>query len=161
MDIGKEAFCDYIEQYQRRMFRVARGILYHDEDAEDAVGESILKAYEKRNQLKNPDKFRPWIMKIVVHESYRIARKRGRTDYLEDSPGTEIPTEDSHYELWDLVNTLDEEFRVVTILFYYELKGDRYDPGHSRWNCEITSDQGQGEVKTPYLRKERFSCRII
>ena len=59
-------------------------------------------------------------MKIVVHESYRIARKRGRTDYLEDSPGTEIPTEDSHYELWDLVNTLDEEFRVVTILFYYE-----------------------------------------
>ena len=42
MDIGKEAFCDYIEQYQRRMFRVARGILYHDEDAEDAVGESIL-----------------------------------------------------------------------------------------------------------------------
>ncbi|MBU9737123.1 RNA polymerase sigma factor [Diplocloster agilis] len=120
MDIGKEAFCDYIEQYQRRMFRVARGILYHDEDAEDAVGESILKAYEKRNQLKNPDKFRPWIMKIVVHESYRIARKRGRTDYLEDSPGTEIPTEDSHYELWDLVNTLDEEFRVVTILFYYE-----------------------------------------
>lgn len=120
MDIGKEAFCDYIEQYHRRMFRVARGILYHDEDAEDAVGESILKAYEKRNQLKNPDKFRPWIMKIVVHESYRIARKRGRTDYLEDSPGTEIPTEDSHYELWDLVNTLDEEFRVVTILFYYE-----------------------------------------
>ena len=120
MDIGKEAFCDYIEQYQRRMFRVARGILYHDEDAEDAVGESILKAYEKRNQLKNPDKFRPWIMKIVVHESYRIARKRGRTDYLEDAPGTDIPAEDSHYELWDLVNTLDEEFRVVTILFYYE-----------------------------------------
>lgn len=87
-----------------------------------AIRDAQVQAYFPFFERHNCDEICGTIesMTLVVHESYRIARKRGRTDYLEDAPGTDIPTEDSHYELWDLVNTLDEEFRVVTILFYYE-----------------------------------------
>lgn len=29
------------------------------------------------------------------------------------------PVQDSHNELWDVVQTLKEEFRIVVVLFYY------------------------------------------
>ena len=59
-------------------------------------------------------------MKIVVHGVLQDCQETGKDRLSGGFARYRNPPEDSHYELWDLVNTLDEEFRVVTILFYYE-----------------------------------------
>ena len=42
----KETFCRYIRQYETDMFRFAKSIVGTQADGEDAMQESILKAYE-------------------------------------------------------------------------------------------------------------------
>ena len=43
----KETFCRYIRQYETDMFRFAKVSWEPKADGEDAMQESILKAYEK------------------------------------------------------------------------------------------------------------------
>ena len=109
-----------IKNYKMNMFRVAKSILRNDSDAEDAVGESVLTAYTSLFSLKNRDSFRPWVMKILVRECYKIIRKRSTVDYLDTLPDIPVNDVDNTQVLWGYVNSLPHEYRSVIVLFYYE-----------------------------------------
>ena len=47
----KETFCRYIRQYETDMFRFAKSIVGTQADGEDAMQESILKAYENMEKF--------------------------------------------------------------------------------------------------------------
>jgi len=117
----QKKFCSLIREYRLGLFRVAKGILRNDTDAEDAVSETTCKAFANLDKLRNFESFKPWVMKILVNEAYTMANKRKRTEPLDD-----IAVEDNNseaiesHELWDAVQHLSLEFRTVTILFYYE-----------------------------------------
>lgn len=119
----KEKFCTYINDYKLNMFRLAKSIVHNDADAEDVTSEAILKAYRNLNDLRSFTSFKPWIMKIVINEAYALTNRRKKVMYLED---LEVPEESTESmmsdsgELWSAVNNLDEEFRTITVLFYYE-----------------------------------------
>ena len=65
--LDKEIFCDQVIRNQETMFRTAKAILHQDEDAEDAVQEAICAAYAGRGSLRDPARFRPWILTILVN----------------------------------------------------------------------------------------------
>ncbi len=119
----KERFCTYIDNHKLNMFRLAKSIVHNDADAEDVTSEAILKAYRNLSDLRSFASFKPWIMKIVINEAYSLANKRKKVIYLEE---LEVPEESSESminesgELWTAVKKLDEEFRTITVLFYYE-----------------------------------------
>lgn len=119
-DRDKEQFCAHIKEYKLNMFRLAKSILQNDSDAEDATSEAILKAYENLGNLRSFTSFKPWILKIVSNEAYLLAKRRKKVIYKED---IEIPEEQIAHltgELWSVVNILSEEFRAITVLYYYE-----------------------------------------
>ena len=116
----REEFCTYIKAYRLNMFRLAKSILHNDSDAEDATSEAILKAYKNLDNLKSYASFKPWIMKIVVNEAYNLARQRQKVLYLQEMEFSQESTSDDSAELWSVVNTLEEEFRIITVLYYYE-----------------------------------------
>lgn len=121
----KEQFCTYVAQYRLNMFRLANSILHNDSDAEDASSEAVLKAYHNLNTLKSFASFKPWIFKIVINEAYTIANRRKRMVYIADMEGEDLKSSPTNNvrdmsELWSVVNNLDEEFRTITLLFYYE-----------------------------------------
>lgn len=120
MRIQKEKFAELIREYKVPMYRISYGILQNQADAEDAVGESIIKAYEHLDSLRDPGKFKPWIMKITANEAKKMFRKRKRTELTEDMNTCGVTHEDRHDELWEIVLTLDEKYRSVIILYYYE-----------------------------------------
>ena len=74
--LDKEIFCDQVIRNQETMFHTAKAILHQDEDAEDAVQEAICAAYAGRGSLRDPARFRPWILKILVNKCYEFCRKR-------------------------------------------------------------------------------------
>lgn len=116
-----EKFCSLIKEYRPGLFRVAKGILKNDIDAEDAVSETTCKAFANLHKLRNFESFKPWVMKILVNEAYGIAKKRNRTEPLVDI-SVESGNSDmlESLELWNAVKLLSVEFRTVTVLFYYE-----------------------------------------
>lgn len=102
------------------MYRLAFSILRNEADAEDAVSETVLKAYEKLDNLRNTNKFKSWIMKILVNQAKTMLRGKNRIDLMADMEQLEMSFDNQTGELWSVVSELDEEFRNVVILFYYE-----------------------------------------
>lgn len=119
---NNEAFARLIHKYKYSMFRVAKSIVNVQEDAEDIVGEAIIKAYTKIYTLKRNEIFKSWLLKIVINESYQFIRKNSKVTFLEEGDLNNHTYEDTYkdQELLNAINKLEENQRIVTILFYYE-----------------------------------------
>lgn len=112
-------FCERVSQYRYQFYITAYAILGNEADAEDAVCNAILNGYEHLAQLKNPKKFKAWMLTITRNEALKLCRKRMELLGDENVERLLPPTYDSHNELWDIVQTLKEEYRIVIVLFYY------------------------------------------
>jgi RNA polymerase sigma-70 factor (ECF subfamily) len=118
----KVSFERLIQQNDISLYRVAKGILRHEHDIEDAYQETIIKAYKGIAYLKREQFFKTWLLRIMINECNMILRRRRKTAYIDETVPEDIAFEDNHerLELWQAVNTLKEELRIVVILFYYE-----------------------------------------
>lgn len=120
----KEDFCEKIRLCQNSMYALAYSVLKNEQDAADAISESILKAYMNINQLKNDRSFKPWILKIVHNTAIEMIRKNHPTVDLEEQ--YDLADETSSHDistklvLRQTVNNLNQPYRTVVILFYYE-----------------------------------------
>src|SRR5258707_12355514 len=56
-------------------YRVARGVLRNDADAEDVAQEALLRGYRRFDRLRDPQRFRGWLVRIV----FRLALDRARS----------------------------------------------------------------------------------
>ena len=117
--LKKDDFTRLVLQNQTAMFRAARAIVTTDEDAEDAVQNAICTAFAKRDTLREPEKFKPWILRIVVNNCYDLCRKYRPTVDLSDLQDND-PDPAVHLSLWEAVLTLKPEMRSVVTLFYYD-----------------------------------------
>lgn len=80
------AFTELVSHYERRVFRMAKQITQNDEDAEDVLQETFLKAYSHLDDFQGNSKFYTWIVRIAVNEALMKLRKRrsDRTVPLDD-----------------------------------------------------------------------------
>lgn len=74
-------FGERLAENQRRVFQIAYSVLGNSADAEDVAQEAFLRAYQKFDSLREAEKFRAWVNRIV----FRLAlnRKRGYRRRLE------------------------------------------------------------------------------
>lgn len=54
----------------------------------------------------------------MINEAYTICRKNKNVQSM-DEMTSEPSYTDYHDEMWEIVNSLEDEFRTVIILFYY------------------------------------------
>lgn len=118
----KEAFCKLIINNKMSMYRVAKSILSNEDDVEDATSEAVLKAYKNIRTLKEEKLFKTWLIRIVINESNNIYKKRQREFAVSSDEFKEIQVEDIHKDLtlYNAINSLDDDLRTTTILFYFE-----------------------------------------
>ena len=57
------------------VYRVARGVLRNDVEAEDVAQDALLRAYRRFDALRDPQRFRGWLVRIV----FRLALDRARS----------------------------------------------------------------------------------
>lgn len=118
--VDKVAFERLVRKHSVSLYRIARGILKCESDIEDATQETIIKAYKKLVSLKSDLYFKTWLIKILVNECNYILRVNKKTVDLVE---TETASPDNQYEsleLFSVVQSLDPNLRIVTLLFYYE-----------------------------------------
>ena len=73
------AFSELVSAYERKIYRLAKNITRHDEDAEDVLQDAFLKAYEHLDRFEGNSKFYTWLVRIAVNEALMKLRKR-KTD---------------------------------------------------------------------------------
>lgn len=118
--ITSEELARVIMENMSGMYRLAISIVGNAADAQDAVGDTVVKAYEKIHTLRKKESVQSWLMQILVNNSRNIVKKRkwklleNEMEDLEDSGAFKSD------EMWPLVMELPEEFRIVVALYYYQ-----------------------------------------
>ncbi|MBB3392740.1 RNA polymerase sigma-70 factor (ECF subfamily) [Rhizobium sp. BK275] len=121
-----------MRRYNRRLFRIARGILRDDAMAEDALQDAYLKAFRHLADFQGTSAFSTWLTRIVMNEALGRLRKARRTpempvdtmqgrilDFPTGSPIDNPETSMAQRQILKLVeeatDSLPEEFRLVFI----------------------------------------------
>lgn len=113
-------FEQFVATERGMLVRLAMNILHHPEDADDAVAEALCKAWERREQLRSPDKMRSWVAKITVNTALSMIQKRKRVELVEsmdDYPTTAEPGY-PHSGIWHEIESLAEQDRTLVYLYY-------------------------------------------
>ena len=121
--LDRERFVAQVKELQETLYRTARSILRNEQDAQDAVQEAVTQAFARLHTLRDPAKFKPWLLRILVNTCYDACRRRRSTVYLEAVEETlAAPQSDceERMSLWSAVMRLPEEQKAVVTLFYYE-----------------------------------------
>ncbi len=116
---NSNAFVELIEQNKMAMYKVAKSYLYNEEDAADAMQDTVLAVYEHIGQLKEPKYFKTWMIRILINKCKNILRKQSNYCPLEKGP--EQVYEDhsqSDIEFFDMLRVLPEEDRMIFVLYY-------------------------------------------
>jgi RNA polymerase sigma-70 factor (ECF subfamily) len=97
------AYNDLVGRYERKIFRLAKHITQNDEDAEDVLQETFLKAYEHLPDFQGQSKFYTWLVRIAVNESLMKLRKRksDRTVPLDEPVDTGEDTVVREIAVWE------------------------------------------------------------
>jgi RNA polymerase sigma-70 factor, ECF subfamily len=67
-----------MRRYNQRVYRVARGILRDDAEAEDVMQDTYVRAYQNLRQYAGRAKFSTWLVRIAVHECLARVQRRSR-----------------------------------------------------------------------------------
>lgn len=151
---NKDAFVRLITATEKSLYRVAKAILKSDNECADAIQEAILKAFKSIGGVREPQYFKTWLTKIVINECNRILRNNRKVIPIEEYMD-QAYTLDAYekIEIQEAVDSLDDEFRVVVILFYFEDMTIRDIAG--------TLEIPEGTVKSRLSRaRERLSKQL-
>lgn len=114
----KERFVEQIEQLQGRLYRVALCMLKNDADVQDALQETVLKAWEKRHTLRNESYFGTWITRIAINTCKQMYRRNQRIVLMHELP--ETPATSDGITLKLLIECLPDKLRIPFVLYYSE-----------------------------------------
>ena len=117
---NKEELSKLILENQKEMYVLACSILKNQADAQDAVSECIVRAFENRTSLKKRTSARSWLMKILINVSRSAITKRQKVVLFADPEQYEQEPETAEDHLWSVILELPENVRVVMVLYYYE-----------------------------------------
>ncbi len=69
-----------VRRFYRPCYAVALSVLRHPEDAEDAAQTAMATAFASLERLKDPQRFRPWLMKIVRNRALTLVSARNAAE---------------------------------------------------------------------------------
>ncbi|MGO4839156.1 sigma-70 family RNA polymerase sigma factor, partial [Rhizobiaceae sp. 2RAB30] len=71
-----------VQRYNRRLFRVARGIVRDDAEAEDVVQETYVRAFTNLGSFRGEAQLSTWLTRIALNEALGRMRRRRPTAEL-------------------------------------------------------------------------------
>ncbi len=132
----RDAFRLIMQRCNQRMFRVVRGVIRNEAEAEDVVQEAYVHGYEKLGSFRGEASLATWLTRIALNEAYgRLRRRRDSVDIddidmrapaaqliafpghvLGDDPAEEAARAQLRRLLEQAVDELPEAFRLVYVL---------------------------------------------
>lgn len=80
----KQAFADIYDRYSDRIFSFLCTVVRNREDAADLLQDTFLTAAARLDQLRDPEKLRPWLYAIARHLAMKSLKRSGRLDPLDE-----------------------------------------------------------------------------
>jgi RNA polymerase sigma-70 factor (ECF subfamily) len=99
------AFELLMRRYNRRLYRVARSMLRNDAEAEDALQDAYLAAYQSLANFRGEASLATWLSRVVVNQCLGRMRRQARRDNIlpmvslggpDEQEHAAMPSEESH-----------------------------------------------------------------
>ena len=119
--LTKEKFIQLSQQYMDDIFRFAFSCVKSKADADDVTQIVLLRLYETDKTFESDCHLKNWLIRVTLNECRKYWRSpwRRTEDFTEYA--SSIPFESSgHSDVFDTVMSLDQKYRVVIFLYYYE-----------------------------------------
>lgn len=78
--IDANAFTELYKTVYKDLYRFALCMMKHPQDAEDAVSEAVVSAYENVHKLRKEEAFRSWIFTILANVCKKKLKAKERTE---------------------------------------------------------------------------------
>ena len=114
-----DAFTELMQFYLKDMYHDAIAILMNDEDAADAIQETLLICWEKLGTLKENKYFKTWMIRILINNCYSIRNKKKTFADLENVAEL-FQNDEYNLEIKEMLSMLDEKYRVPVMMFYIQ-----------------------------------------
>ncbi len=126
---NREAQFQLYQQYCEAMFNIAHRFLGNVQDAEDAMQEAFIKAFQKIEQYKGEVSFGAWLKKIVINKCLDTLESKKKRLQVEKNSFAELPSEEFNWEVEETISiemikkailVLPDQYRRVVMLFLIE-----------------------------------------
>lgn len=105
-----DAFRTLMQRYNQRLYRVARGILRNDGEAEDAVQEAYVRAFSHLADFRGESSLATWLTRIVMNEALGRLRSQRR---MVDRGGPALNVSEAEIIPFPLTAKTDDPEQVV------------------------------------------------
>lgn len=119
----RKMFETFVTQNLDNLYRFAYTYMRNQQDAEDVVSESVVKALQMLPQLNNPKQMKTWFYRILINTSFTNLKRKKRTVSMEeaDLAKEELVFDDySRITLEEMIQKLDLKYREVIVLRFLE-----------------------------------------
>ena len=113
-----EGFGAAVKQIERLLFAASYSILRNSDACADAVQSALMKAWTKRDTLKDHAQFKAWMVQIVQNESKNLLRRKPNLPLDESLASAE--SDQDHVDVKEAVARLPENARLIVMLYYFE-----------------------------------------
>lgn len=131
------AIMEFYNKFYKEVYYVCYKITENEKDAEDVAQETLIKAIDKIDTLKNPEGLSAWLRTIANNLSINYLKKNRKFDIVDNSEdmGEEVFEENRVAKktpedivadkevtdiLTNMINKLPREQRITIFMFYYE-----------------------------------------
>lgn len=169
------ALSEIYEKSYNTIYYVVKSIIADEDATQDVVQDSFMKAFRSISKLDNPSSFLPWMKRVATNTAKDWLKKKKpilfSSMYTDDGDGDEQEPEFEDVDLtqqpeealdaktkkqllWEIINDLSEEQRLVVSMFYFQEMSV----------ADIAENLGvsQGTVKSRlnYARK-KIECKVL
>lgn len=122
----EKAFTELIMLISDDLYKIAKTRISNEADIADAVQETMIETYKSIKKLNDPQKFKKWVIKILINKCNRIYRRKYKNDVSIDEYDLEyfktnnINDIESKLNFYDIIKNLNYDERIVIVLYYME-----------------------------------------
>lgn len=123
-NVTNTEFEKIVREYSHMVYRVALNMCRNPENSEDIMQNVFLRLYKygKTELIASKEHLKAWLIKVTVNESKRLLKSIAKMECvnLEEVANTLFAEDSDGKEVFTQVMNLEEKYRVVIYLYYYE-----------------------------------------
>lgn len=122
-----QEFIDFFKNNENKIYKFAYGYVKNQDIALDLVHESIVKAIQKRDTVKEKQHLKTWFYRILINECLGFLRKRNKILFFEEIKDVEnlgqidkVSDSNENIDLYDAIDKLPEKLKTIIMLRFFE-----------------------------------------
>jgi len=120
---NQKLFEQYLTENLNATYRFAYSYAKNQQDAEDIVNDSVIKAIRSIHQLQNIQYMKVWFYKIIANTALTHLKKKQKLVFLDDTNWEDTigsPDDYSILHVSDIIALLPPQYKVIIVLRFFE-----------------------------------------